>query len=230
MWLVIMLPAFLSVSWPISSGYSEYEWPPGIAHCPSDQWGAFFSAWCLMWAALAPSLLVKQDLHGVCYASLSLLSVLSPPSPSLYQAWTRILATGVSHHYEPVWSVRGAVGRIGVTSRHFFPGIALPPQSWWSQTCDIMWAGFQEWLLTRSFSVWSQCRLLALDHRKRLYTWQPPSIFTTHAFVWTCWPVGLSLPLSGPMGKASLQCPIPVSRWVLTPGAGCWGRCPRSCA
>ena len=124
-------------------------------------------------------------------ASLSPLPVLSPPSPSPCQSWTTILAAGVSHCYELV----PRVGEIWLTSLHFFPGTALLPQSWPPQTCDT-WAGFQEWLLARSFSVWGQCRLLALDHRKRLYTCQPESIFTTHAFLWTQWPVGGSLPLS----------------------------------
>lgn len=94
---------------------------------------------------MAPSLLVKQGLHGVCRAeggisvvSLSLLSVLSAPSPSPYQARATILAAGVSHRYELVPSIRGGVGGRGLASLHIFPEPVLPPWSQWSQTCNIM--------------------------------------------------------------------------------------------
>lgn len=81
-----------------------------------------------------------------------LLLVLSAPSASLYQAWTVVLAAGVSHSYELVPRVRGSVGKRGLTSLHIFPGAVLPSWSQWSHTCNIMGAGFQE-LIARSFSV-----------------------------------------------------------------------------
>lgn len=220
----------------------QWRWMiSGIANCPSDHCGVFFSIWCLIWAVLIPSLLIKQDICGVregerrggkkgsgeiSVPSLSLLYVLSLPSPSPYRGW--VTTAGVAHHSELVPSVQGgAVGR-GLTSLHISPGHALSPQSQRSQEPCIMRAGFQEWCLARSFSVWGQCSLLVHDHRKKLYTWQPESIFTTHTLLWTCWPVEGPLPLSLavlPHGQCVVAMSHPclwLSRTAAQPGAGWW--------